>query len=149
MGRRKARVGAVSKGELERLGYAAGGAVVGLLVNYGIKQVVKNQDESTKKTLGTALPLAKLVIGGLIAAQSKDARLRDFGIGMGAGGAMEFALQTGSPYFNVSIGGWGDLYPQIGNPYYDRLPGAGVGDIFEENNAIAGVEGEMYENMIA
>lgn len=153
MKRRKAGVGAVSKGELERLGYAAGGAVVSLLVNYGVKQIVKNQDPSTQKTLGTALPIAKVVIGGLIAAQSKDARLRDFGLGMGAMAAGEFALQSGSQYFNVAISGWGDLYSQIGNPYYDRLPGEGVGDIFQDHNAIAGMPGSpdnsMIDNMIA
>ena len=111
--------------EMEDLAFGVLGAVAGLALNPILNKVVQNQAEATKNLVGTALPLAKGVAGGVLATQKKQSRkLRFFGLGMVAESSLELAIKAKPELF--SIGGTGDVYRAIGNSnvMYPILPGA-------------------------
>lgn len=114
------------------------GAVLSVVANKVINQTIP---ENLAPTVGKFVPIAKAAGGAYLASSAKDRRLKMFGLGVAATGALELG-QKFAPEF-VQIGSAGDMYQRLGSaaPSLTEIPLSISGSYAEP--AMLGVDNEM------
>ena len=131
---------------MEDVAFAVLGAAAGLAINPLANKALAGQSEKVRDMAGKALPAAKVVGGGYLAANSKmDRRLRFGGIGLAAEGGVELGLKyIPSEYVGIPIAGMnGDVFSMLGNTTVVEIPitpsaglNAGSGGSFEQEQIL-------------
>lgn len=108
---------------MEEVAFGLLGGLAGLAANPILNKALAGQSEQVRNTVGTVLPLGKVVGGGYLAQDNKQAlKWRLFGLGLAAEGGMELGIKYAPQYMSISGVGNGDVFDLIGNTSTVSIP---------------------------